>query len=90
MVEGGYTGPGISGSSSNVSAVTETPQVPVAYSTGTSQSNNIAVLVPQEQQNAQGGPQFVPIPMGGMVASAPQQMVPESLILNSLWQSPSY
>ena len=88
MVEGGYTGPGISGSSSNVSAVTETPQVPVADSTGTSQSNNIAVLVPQEQQNAQGGPQFVPIPMGGNeVASASQQMVPESLILNSLWHT---
>ena len=71
-----------------VQASSSSPQVPVADSTGTSQSNNIAVLVPQEQQNAQGGPQFVPIPMGGNeVASVPQQTVPESLILNSLWHT---
>ena len=71
-----------------VQASSSSPQVPVADSTGTSQSNNVAVLVPQEQQNAQGGPQFVPIPMGGNeVASASQQMVPESLILNSLWHT---
>ena len=94
MAAGGFTGSGISGSSSmasadNVSPVTQWKvQIPTTTSTRTS---NSVVVIPQQQQNQQEGSQIVPIPMnGGSRSQGSDQMsagVSESDVLNSLWQT---